>query len=60
MSSVYHDVTTPAQPRVEEVGDGVLAYIQLDGSWWINNTGFLVGRTLCRWRDPAPLRPSAG
>lgn len=44
MSSVRHDVTTPAPPRVEEVGDGVFAYIQPDGSWWINNTGFLVGR----------------
>jgi cyclase len=27
---------------VEEVSDGVFAYIQPDGSWWINNTGFLV------------------
>jgi len=44
VSSVRHDVTTPAPPRVEEVGDGVFAYIQPDGSWWINNTGFLVGR----------------
>jgi cyclase len=44
MSSVRHDVTTPAPPRVEEVSDGVFAYIQPDGSWWINNTGFLVGR----------------
>ncbi|GAB2596015.1 MBL fold metallo-hydrolase [Streptomyces capparidis] len=43
MSSVQHDVTTPGPPRVEEVGDGVFAYIQPDGSWWINNTGFLVG-----------------
>ena len=30
-------------PRVEEVGDGVFAYIQPDGTWWINNTGFVVG-----------------
>jgi cyclase len=30
-------------PRVEEVGDGLFAYIQPDGSWMINNTGFLVG-----------------
>jgi glyoxylase-like metal-dependent hydrolase (beta-lactamase superfamily II) len=30
-------------PRVEEVSDGVYAYIQPDGSWYINNTGFLVG-----------------
>lgn len=26
-----------------EVSEGVFAYIQRDGSWWINNTGFLVG-----------------
>ncbi|SFK73435.1 cyclase [Geodermatophilus ruber] len=31
-------------PRVEEVSTGVFAYIQPDGSWWINNTGFVVGR----------------
>jgi cyclase len=44
VSSVRQDVTTPAPPRVEEVSDGIFAYIQPDGSWWINNTGFLVGR----------------
>jgi cyclase len=32
-------------PRVEEVADGIFAYIQPDGSWWINNAGFLVGTT---------------
>ncbi|MGH3875440.1 MAG: MBL fold metallo-hydrolase [Actinophytocola sp.] len=39
-----HDVTTPGPPRVEEVSDGIYAYIQPDGTWWINNAGFLVGR----------------
>src|SRR5438045_3875407 len=29
---------------VEEVSDGVFAYVQLDGSWGLNNTGFIVGR----------------
>ncbi len=29
-------------PKVEEVSDGIFAYIQLDGSWGLNNTGFLV------------------
>ena len=29
--------------RVQEVSDGVFAYIQPDGTWFINNTGFLVG-----------------
>src|SRR4051795_7528026 len=30
-------------PSVEEVGDGLFAYVQPDGSWMVNNTGFLVG-----------------
>jgi len=30
-------------PSVHQVSDGVYAYIQPDGSWYINNTGFLVG-----------------
>jgi cyclase len=29
---------------VREVSDGVFAYIQPDGTWFINNTGFLVAR----------------
>src|SRR5690242_20604468 len=29
-------------PWLRELGDGIFAYIQPDGSWWINNTGFLV------------------
>lgn len=28
---------------VEEVTDGVFAFIQPDGSWMVNNTGFVVG-----------------
>ncbi|MEV4807440.1 MBL fold metallo-hydrolase [Nonomuraea sp. NPDC049421] len=43
MSSAPHDHPLPP-PRVEEVSDGVYAYVQPDGSWWINNTGFLAGR----------------
>ncbi len=43
MTSTTHDITTPGRPRVEEVSQGVHAYIQPDGTWWINNTGFLVG-----------------
>ncbi len=35
---------TIADARLEEVSDGIYAYIQPDGSWWINNTGFLAGR----------------
>lgn len=43
MSSLHLDITEPGQPEVEEVSPGVYAYLQPDGSWWINNTGFLVG-----------------
>lgn len=28
-------------PRVEEVAEGIYAYIQPDGTWFLNNTGFL-------------------
>jgi len=31
-------------PTAIEISDGVYAYIQPDGSWWINNAGFVVGR----------------
>lgn len=30
-------------PFLEEVSPGIYAYIQLDGSWGLNNTGFIVG-----------------
>ena len=30
-------------PSVEEVSPGIYAYIQLDGSWGLNNTGFITG-----------------
>ncbi len=43
MTSAPHDHDTLAAPRVEELSDGIFAYIQPDGSWCINNTGFLVG-----------------
>jgi len=33
-----------ADARLKEVSDGIYAYLQPDGSWWINNTGFFVGR----------------
>jgi cyclase len=31
-------------PIVQEVADGVFAYLQLDGQWGLNNSAFLVGR----------------
>jgi len=39
-----HHAAELGPPAVVEVADGVFAYVQPDGSWWINNTGFLVGR----------------
>jgi cyclase len=34
---------SPEAARLLEVADGIFAYVQPDGSWWINNTGFFVG-----------------
>jgi cyclase len=40
-----HGVSSPglAPPHTVEVAERVFAYVQPDGSWWINNTGFIVG-----------------
>ncbi|HEX5190437.1 MAG TPA: MBL fold metallo-hydrolase [Streptosporangiaceae bacterium] len=43
MSSLSSDIETPGRPEIIEVSGGVYAYIQPDGTWWINNTGFLTG-----------------
>ncbi len=43
MSSVSGDIGVPGRPEVHEVSAGIYAYVQPDGTWWINNTGFLVG-----------------
>ena len=43
MSSRTSDIKVPGPPETQEVADGVWAYIQPDGTWWINNTGFLAG-----------------
>jgi cyclase len=43
MSSLRGDITVPGRPAVAEISAGVYAYVQPDGTWWINNTGFLVG-----------------
>ena len=43
MSSTHIDLPLLADPHVEEVSEGVYAYIQPDGSWFINNAGFVVG-----------------
>ena len=36
-----HDQLPP--PTLEEVSPGVYAYIQLDGTWGLNNAGFITG-----------------
>ena len=43
MSSLAADITSPGPPELSEISAGVYAYVQPDGTWWINNTGFLVG-----------------
>ncbi len=43
MSSLRDDITVPGRPEVHQVSAGIYAYVQPDGTWWINNTGFLVG-----------------
>ena len=43
MSDAASDVVVPGRPEVVEVSAGIYAYIQPDGTWWINNTGFIVG-----------------
>ena len=42
MSGHAHDHDPIDPPRLEEVADGVFAYIQPDGTWWINNAGFVA------------------
>jgi cyclase len=42
--STQHDDRGPDAARLQEVSDGIYAYVQPDGTWFINNTGLLVGR----------------
>jgi cyclase len=46
MSTSHDDHPDLPPPRVEEIAEHVYAYIQPDGSWFINNTGFITGRSL--------------
>jgi cyclase len=41
MSTNDLDITEPGEPVLSEISPGIYAYIQPDGTWWINNTGFL-------------------
>jgi cyclase len=43
MTASPHMPRVIRSPYLEEVASGVYAYVQPDGSWWINNTGFVVG-----------------
>jgi cyclase len=43
VSSLDLDITEPGRPVLQEVSPGIYAYVQPDGTWWINNTGFLTG-----------------
>ena len=43
MSSSRHEHPELGPPELIEVADRVFAYIQPDGTWYINNTGFVVG-----------------
>jgi cyclase len=49
MSSSGHDHPEFGPAQLVEVADHVFAYIQPDGSWYINNAGFVVGEssTVC-------------
>ncbi len=43
-STIHEPLTAAPPPTTEEVSPGIFAYIQLDGSWGLNNPGFIVGR----------------
>jgi cyclase len=45
MSASSHDHPEFGPSHLLEVADRVFAYIQPDGSWYINNAGFVVGDT---------------
>jgi cyclase len=49
MSTRSHDHPNLGPAQLIEVADRTFAYVQPDGSWWINNTGFVVGgsSTVC-------------
>jgi cyclase len=45
MSTSMHGHGPLGPAELVEVADRVFAYCQPDGSWWVNNTGFVVGRS---------------
>lgn len=42
-ASIQSHPTGPGQ--LQEISDGIYAYVQPDGTWWINNMGMLAGRS---------------
>jgi cyclase len=44
VSTSHADHAAAAPPSLQELSTGIYAYIQPDGSWFLNNTGFLTGR----------------
>ncbi len=43
-STRAHDFGELPPPRVEELSAGIFGFVQMDGSWGLNNSGFIVGR----------------
>ena len=44
MNSIHaHDDEKAPDPTLEQLSANVYAYVQLDGSWGLNNSGFIVG-----------------
>ena len=39
----HHTAQLPP-PTLDEISPGIYAYVQLDGSWGLNNAGFIKGR----------------
>ena len=45
MSAAHvHGSSQLPPPTIQEVSDGIYAYLQPDGSWGLNNAGFIVGK----------------
>ncbi len=42
--SIVPDHAELPPPSLEEVSPGIFAYVQLDGTWFLNNCGFIVGK----------------
>jgi len=39
------EITEAPEPLLQEISPGIYAYVQLDGSWGLNNSGFIVGNS---------------